>query len=395
MAKKKTGWDVRSWLGRLWNYFWHRGWWRRILFVLASIIILFTTCSYGVAQWYINKHKNQPLVLGATFIPDYAQSFGLDPKATLNAMLSDLKLKQVRLVSYWEDIEPMPGHYDFSGLDWQFAMAQKYGAKVSLAIGLRQPRWPECHSPGWVNIDPKNENAWRPQLDQFIEAVIMHYKNNPALQDYELENEYFLKVFGQCTDFSRQRLIDEYNLTKAMDPDHNVIVSRSDNWVGIPVGQPTPDEFAVSVYKRVWDATFTHRYFEYPLPAWFYASLAGYEELLSGKDMIIHELQAEPWTPNGLLITQISVKEMYKSMSPARLKSRIAYGEATGMRTIDLWGAEWWYYMLVKQHDPAVWNVVKQAVQQADTDNQKLQQKSEPQAMIPAQTLSGLSIPKA
>lgn len=327
---------------------------------------------YGVAQWYIHKHKNQPLVLGASFIPDYAQSFGLDPHDTLNAMLGDLKLKQVRLVSYWEDIEPTPGKYDFSGLDWQFAMANKYHTKVSLSIGLRQPRWPECHNPSWVTIDPKNPMSWRPQLNKFIEAVVQHYKTNPALQDYELENEYFLKVFGECTDFSRARLVDEYNLVKAMDPSHQVIVSRSDNWVGIPVGKPTPDEFAISVYKRVWDATITHRYFEYPLPAWFYASLAGSEELLSGKDMIIHELQAEPWTPNGLEIPQISVKEQFKSMDAKRMKSRIEYGEATGMRTIDLWGAEWWYWLKVKQNDPSVWNVVKQAVQQADAQNAQL-----------------------
>jgi hypothetical protein len=251
-------------------------------------------------------------------------------------------------------------------------MANQYGAKVSLSIGLRQPRWPECHEPNWVTIDPTNQKAWKPQLFQFIEAVINHYKDNPALGNYELENEFFMKVFGECKDFDRARLVDEFNLVKAMDPAHKVIVSRSDNWIGIPVGQPTPDEFAISVYKRVWDATITHRYFEYPLPAWFYASLAGSEELLSGKDMIIHELQAEPWTPNGKLITEISVDEMYKSMNPQRLKDRIAYGEATGMRTVDLWGAEWWYYMKVKQNDPGVWNVVKDAVAQADASNAKL-----------------------
>lgn len=327
---------------------------------------------YGIGQWYIHRHDQQPLTLGATFIPDYAESFGLDPKATLRAMLSDLKLKQVRLVSYWSDIEPTSGHYDFSKLDWQFALANQYGAKVSLSIGLRQPRWPECHEPNWVNIDPNNQPAWKPQLFKYMEAVVNHYKNNPALGSYELENEFFMKVFGECKDFDRSRLVDEFNLVKAMDPSHKVIISRSDNWIGIPIGKPTPDEFAISVYKRVWDATITHRYFEYPLPAWFYAALAGGEELVSGKDMIIHELQAEPWTPNGKLITEISVNEMYKSMNPQRLKDRISYGEATGMRSIDLWGAEWWYYMKIKQHDPGVWNVVKQAVAQAAAENQKL-----------------------
>jgi hypothetical protein len=261
LADKRSGGKFTGWLKHAWNYSWHRGFWRRLGFILLSIVVLFTAYSYSVAEWYINKHKDQPLVLGASFIPDYAQSFGLDPKDTLQAMLSDLKLKQVRLVSYWSDIEPSPGHYDFSKLDWQFAMANKYGTKVSLSIGLRQPRWPECHEPSWVTIDPNHRQNWEPQLYKFIEAVVNHYKNNPALQDYELENEFFMKVFGECKDFDRDRLIAEYNLVKGMDTQHHVIVSRSDNWIGIPIGQPTPDEFAISVYKRVWDATITHRYF--------------------------------------------------------------------------------------------------------------------------------------
>jgi hypothetical protein len=375
LAEKQSRGKLKSWLARAWDYAWHRGFLRRFGFIILAIIVLFTAYSFAVSEWYVNKHKNQPLVLGATFIPDYAQSFGLDPMQTLNAMLSDLKLKQVRLVSYWSEIEPTPGKYDFSQLDQEFALANKHGAKVSLSVGLRQPRWPECHEPGWVTIDPNNRQSWEPQLNKFIGTVVHRYKNNPALQDYELENEYFMKVFGECKDFDRSRLIAEYNLVKGLDTNHHVIVSRSDNWVGVPIGQPTPDEFAISVYKRVWDATFTHRYYEYPLPAKFYAMLAGTEELISGRDMIIHELQAEPWTPNGLQITQISKQEMYKSMNPQRLKSRIEYGEATGMRTIDLWGAEWWYYMKVKQNDPGEWNMVKQAAAQAAGHNQQLQSK--------------------
>ncbi len=380
MRSKKTGGKHRSRSTAVWHFIWRHGFWRRLGFIILAIVVIVTSALYGIAEWYIHKHDSQPLVLGASFIPDYAKSFGLDPKQTLTAMLQPdsqggLGLKQVRLVSYWSDIEPSPNHYDFSMLDWEFAQANKYGARVSLSIGLRQPRWPECHPPTWLDVQGNNENSWEPQLFQFMKTVVNRYKANPALHDYELENEFFMKVFGTCTDFSRQRLIDELHLVKAIDPSHPVIISRSDNWVGIPIGQPTPDEFAISVYKRVWDATFTHRYFEYPLPPWFYAALAGSEELVSGKDMIIHELQAEPWTPGGKLITQISVNEMYKSMNPKRLAARIKYGEDTGMRTIDLWGAEWWYYMKVKQHDPAVWDTVQQAAAQAAAQNQKLAQK--------------------
>jgi hypothetical protein len=375
LSKNKSRVARLNWAKKAWDYCWQVGFWHRLVFIVLAAIFILSAGMYGLGQWYIEKHKSQPLVIGATFIPQYAQSFGLEPKDTLQAMLSDLKLKQVRLVSYWSDIEPTPGHYDFSSLDWQFAMANKYGAEVSLSIGLRQPRWPECHEPTWLNPTAATESIWKPQLLKFMAAVVNRYKDNHALQDYELENEYFMTVFGKCQDFNRQRLVDEFNFVKAMDPSHKIIVSRSDNWIGIPIGKPTPDEFAISVYKRVWDSTITHRYFEYPLPAHFYAALAGAEEIYSGKDMIIHELQAEPWTPNGLDINQISVKEMYKSMNPQRLKDRISYGEATGMHTIDLWGAEWWYYMLVKKNDPGVWNVVKKAIAQANDHNANLAQK--------------------
>lgn len=361
-----------NWLSKLWARIWYRGIWRRIGFVLLSLIIVWVGAMYGVAEWYIHKHDGEPLKLGASFIPDYAESYGLNPKQTLTAILSDLKIKNLRLVSYWSDIEPTPGHYDFSTLDWEFALANEYGAKVSLSIGLRQPRWPECHQPSWVNAGANNESSWEPQLLSFMKAVVDRYKNNPALQSYELENEFFMKVFGTCQNFDRNRLIKEFDLVKQWDPTHPLIISRSDNWIGIPIGKPTPDEFAISVYKRVWDATLTHRYFEYPLPPWFYAALAGSEEIVSGKSMIIHELQAEPWTPNGLEITQISTKEMAKSMNAAILKKRIKYAEDTGMRTIYLWGAEWWYWMKVHNHDPSDWNVVKQAVAQAAAANQKL-----------------------
>lgn len=361
------------WLKRAFHYAWRGSLWRKIAAVLIAIVLLITGVFYGIAEWYIHKHNDEPLVLGTTFIEDYAESFGLDPQETLEAILSDLGMRQIRLVSYWKEIEATPGQYDFSKLDRQFELANRYDAKVSLAIGMRQPRWPECHEPKWITIDTNNKGAWEPQLYKYMGAVVERYKNNPALGTYELENEFFMKVFGECKDFNRNRLIHEFDMVKKADPNHPIIISRSNNWYGIPVGEPTPDRFAISIYKRVWDAVITKRYFEYPLPPWFYAALAGSEELWSGRDMIIHELQSEPWSPNFKQITEISVEEQFKSVNPDRLRERIDYAKDTGMRTIDLWGAEWWYWLKEKHGDPSVWNVVKDAVTQAKIDNQKLQ----------------------
>lgn len=312
---------------------------------------------YAIAQWYIWSSRNQPLHMGVSFIPAYAQSLGVDPEETMDALL-DIGVRDFRLVSYWNQLEPEQGKYDFSLLDWQFAKAEKAGANVTLTLGLRQPRWPECHKPDWANKLP--DGQWQAQLNEFIDKVVDRYKVSPALQDYQLENEYFLKGFGMCYDFSRERLVSEYNLVKKLDPSRDIVVGRSNNALGFPVGEPTPDEFSISVYKRVWDAGVTKRYLEYPYPAWFYGYLAGVQKIYSGRDMRVAELQAEAWGPRGQSLTDISLDEQNKSLDAERLRDRFEYGRGTGMKRIDMWGAEYWYYRKQILKDPSLWDVARQ-----------------------------------
>lgn len=327
---------------------------------------------YGIAQWYINKYKNQPLVVGATFIPNYARYFDLDPEETMRAIIDDLGIKRLRLVGYWSDIERDRGVYDFSELDWQMRLAEERDVKISLSLGLRQPRWPECHMPHWAQEMPGQ--SWYNPLENFISAVVNRYKNSPALDSYQLENEYFMSTFGICPDFNRDRLVNEFNLVKSLDPNTPLLVSRSNNaspsW---PVGEPRADTVAISIYKRVWDEVVTRRYFEYPIPAWFYAFLAGATELTTGRNTIIHELQTEAWIPDTIDgIKMAPIEEQNKSMSPEMLKDRIRYGEATGMRTMDLWGVEWWYWRMTKHDDPSLWNSAKTEIDRINEQNLQL-----------------------
>jgi len=343
---------------------WLVNWWRKIVLIILAFLMVSIGSMYAVARWYIHKHAHEPFRLGATFIPDYAEQLGVDPKETMDAIIGDLGVKNLRLVSYWEDTEPTPGKYDFSTLDWQFAKAEAAHVHVSLAIGLRQPRWPECHEPDWAFGLPKDQ--WHSDLANFIRAVVDRYKTSPALDSYQLENEFFLKVFGECTDFDRDRLVSEFNLVKSLDPNHKLVVSMSNNAIGTPLGEPTPDEWAISVYKRVWDKGVTKRYFEYPIPAWYYAFRAGFTEITRGHDSFIHELQAEAWLPDPYNIADAPLNEMAKTMTPERLRDRFAYGEATGMREVDLWGVEWWYQMKVKRDQPGLWDVAKQEYAKAN-----------------------------
>jgi hypothetical protein len=139
------------------------------------------------------------------------------------------------------------------------------------------------------------------------------------------------------------------------------------------LGEPTPDLYGVAVYKRVFDYTLMHRYFEYPYPPWFYGLLAGAGELRSGKPMIIHELQMEPWMPDGFAINDpASIPEQNKSMNADRLQARFQYGIDTGIRTVDAWGVEWWYWRKVKANDPSLWNVARDEFTKINLANQAL-----------------------
>lgn len=334
-------------------------WWTKLVILLTTIAVFLVGSSYGIAQWYIYTQKDKEFKFGATFIPSYARYFDLEPESTLQAMIDDLNIRHFRITSYWSEIERTPGQYDFTELDWQFNKIQDAGGTVSLTLGLRQPRWPECHMPAWAEKQAKEQ--WYPQLKTFIGKVVERYKDHPSLETYQLENEFFLKAFGICPDHSRDRLVDEFNYVKRLDPNTPIIVTRSNNAWGWPIYAPIPDISGVSIYKRVWDKTITKRYFEYPFPAWFYAFLAGGNKIITGKDLMVHELQAEPWGPNKG-IKDISIKEQNKSLSPKRLTDRIRYGKATGMREIDLWGVEMWYWRKVKLHDPSLWEAGKAAI---------------------------------
>jgi hypothetical protein len=340
--------------------YWRKNTWHKVGTVAVALAVVLLGIMYGIAQWYIHTERSQPLEQGVTFVPDYAWGLGVSPEQTMDA-LNSIGVRNYRLVSYWSDYERAPGHYDFSQLDWQFKKAEQVHAKVILTLGLRQPRWPECHMPDWARQLPPEQ--WHAKLADYITAVIERYKDSPALGSYQLENEFFLKGFGICEQIpgsmTRERLVNEYNLVKKLDPSRQVIIPRSQNALGYPLGQPQPDEFSISIYKRVWDANFSKRYLEYPFPAWYYAFLAGSQKMITGKDMMIAELQAEAWPPNGQTITETSLAEQNKSIDAKRLEARFEFGHNTGMRQIYLWGAEYWYYRMVVLHDPSLWNVAE------------------------------------
>jgi hypothetical protein len=337
--------------------FWRGGWRHKLVVILVALFFVILSSMYGIARWYVASQQGSQR-FGVTFIPAYAESLDLDAQETMSALIYDMNVRNFRLVSYWDRIEPQMGQYDFKELDWQFKAAEKVHAKISLSIGLRQPRWPECHAPAWSR--QVSYDQWYSSLMQYITEVVQRYQNSPSLESYQLENEFALKAFGECTNYDRSRLIDEFNMVKNLDSKHPIIISRSNNFPAPLLSQPRPDIVGFSIYRRVWDGAFTHRYFTYPIPSWYFAFQAGVQKILTGKDSIVHELQAEAWPPNGKSIRGIELAEQNKTFDAKRLKRTVKYGRNTGMPQIYLWGAEYWYYRKVNLHDPTVWQTARQ-----------------------------------
>lgn len=294
---------------------------------------------------------------GVSFSLKYAQEMGVDPKQCLESALKDLGFRHLRLMSYWDIHEPKPGHYDFTELDWQFALAKKYNAKVSLAIGLRQPRWPESHWPSWARELPEGE--WHQALFNYLETILNRYKDHPALASWQLENEAMLKHFGEDGDFNRDRLRYEFALVKSLDEKHPVFMSLSDSW-GLPWHAPWPDSFGISLYRHFFDRGKYRRSHRPPL---FYRLRAGFVRAINGRRTFIHELQCEPWGPGATV--HMSLKEQDKTMDVAKIKQAVEFAGKTKLMPAYLWGLEWWYWRKTVYNDKEMWQSIVEIL--ADT----------------------------
>lgn len=334
--------------------------WQRIALITTAVVVGLVSLSITVdALWPPTQNPNY----GVSFSPSYAEELGVDWRANYLALLNDLHFKRFRLMSYWDRTEKQPGQYDFSEIDWQLDEAAKHGATVSLAIGLRQPRWPECHQPGWAKEQyAKDQAAWRASLYKYIEATVERYKNHPALESYQLENEAVNSWFGDCQDHERSRLREEFALVKKIDPNHPVYMSLSDQH-GFPAGTPVPDKYGFSVYRIVWnDKTPVHFYVTYPTPLWYHRARAALIGLIKHRDVFIHELQVEPWGPKPT--KELTLAEQDRSMDNGQMEQNFLFARKIGKSDIYMWGSEWWYWRKTTLHDSRPWEKVRNELQQ-------------------------------
>ncbi len=322
-----------------------------ILFVVAAAILLFG---------YFNLPGPAPredVSLGMTFSSKYAEGLGLDWKETYLALLDEVGIRKLRLPVYWDIIEKEPGVYDFSQVDWQLEEAAKHQAEVILSVGQKVPRWPECHIPEWAK---ESDTTRREALLSFIEKTVTRYQNQSVITTWQVENEPFLD-FGICPDFDVKLLEQEVALVKKLDPTRPVLLTDSGElslWYG---AASRGDEFGTTLYRDIY-SKHVGGYFTYPIGPNFFRFKAWMVKTFAKQhNLMVIELQGEPWA-SGWLPT-VPLEEQFLTMNEVKLRENVDYARRVGFHDIYLWGGEWWYWLKVKGHYPAVWDTGKELFQ--------------------------------
>lgn len=325
---------------------------------LKLFLIAFATFIAGasIAFALFPGESQKPTVFGVTFSREQAENFGLDWKKTYGEVLDELRVKNLRLSAYWTDIEPEQGKYNFELLDWQIGEAKKRDAKILLAIGRKLPRWPECHIPEWASGLSRTEQN-KAVLAQLRE-VVLRYKNEQTIWAWQVENEP-LFPFGICPPQDQKFFEKEVTFVRSLDSSRPIVTTDSGELSAWLISGSQGDIFGTTMYKVVRGRGIGFYTYDF-LPAIFYRKKAALLKRLlpNVQDVIVVELQAEPWTA-GIAVTPETLDRQFRRFSFDRFKRHIQYARNVGYSQTYLWGVEWWAWLKEKSGHPEFWEEAK------------------------------------
>jgi len=319
---------------------------KKILLGLLILSLLLISC------FFIGRPPQpEKIDWGVNFSQKHAELLGLDWRETYSALLKDLGVKQIKLLTQWNLLEPVPTQYNFDDLDWQIKEAENQNAKILLVIGMKTGRWPECHIPDWAENLSKEEQ--QDKILKLIENIVLRYQSSEAIWAWQVENEPFFP-FGECPWVDKTFLKKEIQSVKSLDlKSRPVVISDSGEGSFWITAAQFGDIVGTTMYKKVWFRQL-NTYVYYPLPPVFYWRKAQLIDKIFDKKVIVGELQAEPWGPK--LLYESPIEEQEKSMNLERFESNIEFAKKTGLDKFYLWGAEWWCWLKVKQNKSEIWH---------------------------------------
>lgn len=327
------------------------------------------------------------VLLGISFRPRQAEAFGLDPRESLNAMLSH-PFEVVRLSAYWDRIEPEPGHCDTSELDWQLDAAERAGKKVIVCLGpVKSFGYPEYFVPDHRLAAPLPEGSLiepttHPELlaagIAHVTRLVKRYSGSPAIVAWQVEHEAVDPLGVEHSwRLSARFVAEEVAAVRAADPDRPIMMNgflptstpvrvmqwwRSrDQGDSLAVAQRLTDTVGIDFYPRHAIAG-NGRWGLYLDGSGHRGQRRRWTEILRwaaaapGRRVMISEGQAEPWEavttppdPRGLVMYSCPPEQLIGNYNHCMRGFRQA---GTDPWAYLFWGAEYW--LLRQRHgDPS------------------------------------------
>ncbi len=330
---------------------------KKILKIIADVLalVLFGAAIFYLITWYGFRTEREGIQFGVTFSTVMARQLGLEPRKVFDAIVDDLGVKKIRLPVYWSDIEKEPGNFDFGDYDYFIKKSEIRGAKITLAIGRKLPRWPECFIPEWAVF--LEEREFEEYLSKALREIITRYRGNTAVERWQIENEPFHTFGAGCANqqISADTVDKEIALVRSLD-NRPVMLTDSGEQGIWSSSLKRVDLVGISMYYQVWNDLFRVVYFPFG-PGFYKLKAELFSRLYPGKKIIVSELQAEAWGPD--LLPGYNPEFQKGLFDAARFREIIRRALRAGFDENYLWGAEWWFWLKEIQKDSSLWEEAK------------------------------------
>jgi hypothetical protein len=314
-------------------------------------------------------------LLGVSFRPLQVDVLGLDARATLQALLA-YPFQLLRLGAYWNRIEPEPGYFDMSELDWQLDAAERAGKQVILCIGpLKTFGYPEFfvpahhlqHSfPERTLIEPAAYPSLVTEMTAYITRLIDRYKHRKAIVAWQLEHDAVDPLGVEHTWRLAASFVEkEIEVVKNADPTRpimmngflptSLLVALSQWWQtrdqgdSLAVAQRNADIVGIDYYPRHALASLgtTTVYLDGARSPWqqWRRKRLFIETYRHGQQVMVTEGQAEPWetvtappNPGGRAMYSCLPERIITNYNTCMRWSR----QGHPLYAYLFWGAEYW-----------------------------------------------------
>jgi hypothetical protein len=324
---------------------------KKFLFVLPILFLFFVGFLF-----FWHPKTPEKIEWGVVFSQKQCEYLNLDWKKVYLEILDDLKVKNIKLISHWDLIEPKEEEFNFEDLDWQIKEAEKRGVKIILVIGMKTGRWPECHIPAWGReFLISNDKFLNEKFLDYIDILVERYKNSKAILAWQIENEPFFP-FGVCPKIEKNTVKKEFDLVKSLDSRPTIFVDSGEYSFWIQAAK-LADIVGTTLHRKVYSDQFKI-YLSLPFPSSYYFFKKLFINKFFKKEVILAELQAEPWCKTPFLL-ECSEKEQKITMNLEQFKKNIEFAKRAGFAKIYFWGVEWWYQKKTK-NQPQFWEKAKE-----------------------------------